>query len=251
MYKLIWSNHKQLGRVYSNGLIVWEIESVENGLKMFERYVYFTNFGVITNMRGLPGKNEFDYFEHRGVRINSSDINRISSSLSRVRNSNLVDVMSANHEYGVDIKIKFYKRVPQTQATPSRPKPPVVKPQPEPQPELQPTPEPEIERPSRKLIETKSVEVFNSGNYISVTGVGRDWDSFEIEGVEVSKSDGVQYYNDFTVHNNDKVQAIKTATGLRNYSPGDFTVRKFRGGGKLTPAIKRFSYLISPLKEVA
>lgn len=248
MYKLIWSDHKQIGRVYSNGLIVWEIESIENGLKMFERYVYFSNFGVITNMRGLPGKNEFDYFEHRGVRINSSDINRISSSLSRVRNSNLVDVMSANHEYGIDIKIKFYKRVPQTQATPSRPKPPVVETPPVPEPE----PQPETQPPSRKLIGTKSVEVFNSGNYISLTGMGRDWDSFEIGEVEVSKSDGVQYYNDFTVHNNDKVQAIKTATGLRNYSIGNFTVRKFRGGGgKLNPAIKRFSYLISPLKEVA
>lgn len=226
MYKLIWSNHKQLGRVYSNGLIVWEIESTENGLKMFERDVYFTNFGVITNMRGLPGKNEFDYFEHRGVRINSSDIDRISSSLSRVRNSDLVDVMRANHEYGLDIKIKFYKRVAQTQARPSRPKPPVVGTQPEPDP----IPEPETERPSKKLIETKSVEVFNGGSYISITGIGRDWDSFEIAGVEVSKSDGVQYYNDFTVHNNDKFQSIQTATGLANYNIGNFIVKKFRGG---------------------
>lgn len=230
MYKLIWSDHKQIGRVYSNGLIVWEIESIENGLKMFERYVYFSNFGVITNMRGLPGKNEFDYFEHRGVRINSSDINRISSSLSRVRNSNLVDVMSANHEYGIDIKIKFYKRVPQTQATPSRPKPPVVETPPVPVPEPQPVPEPEIERPSRKVFETKSVEVFNAGTSISITKIGRDWDSFEIEGVEIEKSDGTQYYNDFTIGNRDKVQAIIEATGLRSYSIGNFNVRKFRGG---------------------
>lgn len=246
MYKLIWSNHKQLGRVYSNGLIVWEIESIENGLKMFERYVYFTNFGVITNMRGLPGKNEFDYFEHRGVRINSSDINRISSSLSRVRNSNLADVMRANYEYGIDIKIKFYKRVPQTQAIPSQPEPPVVETQPEPQP----IPEPEIERPSRKAFETKRVEVFNAGSYISITGIGRDWSAFEIEGVEVIQSDGVSYYNDFTVHNSDKVQAIQTATGLRSYNLGNFNVRKFRGG-KLTPVIKGFAYPISSLKEVA
>lgn len=100
-----------------------------------------------------------------------------------------------------------------------------------PAPEPQPMPEPETQPPSKKLIETKSVEVFNSGNYISLTGIGRDWDSFEIEGVEVGKSDGVQYYNDFTVHNNAKVESIKTATGLRNYNLGNFVVKKFRGGG--------------------
>lgn len=251
MYKLILSNNKQLGRIYSNGIIVWEMRSSENGLKMFEKDVLFTTFGAILNMRGLPDTDEFDYFEHRGVRINSSDINRITSSLSRVTSPDLADAMRDNYEYGIDVKIKFYKRVQQAQATPSQPEPPVVETQPTPQPEPRPIPEPEIERPSRKAFETKRVEVFNAGNYISVTGVGRDWDAFEIEGVEVSQSDGVNYYNDFTIHNSDKVQAIQTATGLRNYSIGNFNVRKFRGGGKLTLIIKGFDYPISSLKEVA
>lgn len=230
MYKLIFNNNKQLGRVYSNGVIVWEMKRSENGLKMFEQDVYFTTFGAILNMRGLPDLDDFDYFEHRGVRINSSDINRISSSLSRVTNSYLANAMRANFEYGIDVKIKFYKRVQESQATPSQPEPPVVETPPEPQPETQPIPEPEIERPSKKLIETKRLEVFNGGSYISITGIGRDWDSFEIAGVEVSKSDGVQYYNDFTVHNNDKFQSIQTATGLANYNIGNFIVKKFRGG---------------------
>ena len=230
MYKLILSNNKQLGRIYNNGIIVWEMRSSDNGLTMFEQYVYFTIFGATLNMRGLPDLDDFDYFEHRGVRVNSSEVNRVSSSLSRVTNSYLANAMRANFEYGIDIKIKFYKRVQEAQATPSQPEPPVVETQPTPQPEPQSVPEPEIERPSKKTFETKRVEVFNAGNYISVTGVGRDWDAFEIKGVEVSQSDGVNYYNDFTVHNSDKVQAIQTATGLRNYSIGNFIVRKFRGG---------------------
>ena len=251
MYKLILSNNKQLGRIYNNGIIVWEMISSENGLKMFEKDVLFTTFGAILNMRGLPDTDEFDYFEHRGVRINSSDINRITSSLSRVTSPDLADAMRANYEYGIDIKIKFYKRVPQTQETPSQPEPPVVETPPTPVPEPQPVPDPEIERPSRKAFETKSIEVFNAGTSISITKIGRDWDSFEIEGVEIEKSDGTQYYNDFTIRNRDKVQAIIQATGLRSYSIGRFNVRKFRGGGKLNPVIKGFVYPITPLKEVA
>lgn len=223
MYKLIFSNNKQLGRIYSNGVIVWEMTRSDNRLKMFKKDVYFTDFGAILNMRGLPSLDEFDYFEHRGIRINSSDINRISSSLSRVTSPDLADAMRANYEYGIDVTIKFYKMVEETQEAPSQPDPPVV--------ETPPTPQPETERPGRKAFETKSVEVFNGGSYISITGIGRDWDSFEIAGVEVSKSDGVQYYNDFTVHNNDKFQSIQTATGLTNYNIGNFIVKKFRGGG--------------------
>lgn len=230
MYKLILSNNKQLGRVYSNGVIVWEMRSSDNGLTMFEQYVYFTIFGATLNMRGLPDLDDFDYFEHRGVRVNSSEVNRVSSSLSRVTNSYLANAMRANFEYGIDIKIKFYKRVQEAQATPSQPEPPVVETQPTPQPEPQSVPEPEIERPSKKTFETKSIEVFNAGTSISITKIGRDWDSFEIEGVEIEKSDGTQYYNDFTIRNRDKVQAIIQATGLRSYSIGNFNVRKFRGG---------------------
>lgn len=218
MYKLILSNNKQLGRIYSNGVIVWEMKSSENGLRMFEKDVFFTSFGAILNMRGLPDLDDFDYFEHRGVRINSSDINRISSSLSRVTSPDLAEAMGNNRELGVDITIKFYKRAPGTQETPAEPEPPVV--------EAPPT--------SKQHFATENIEFFNAISYILVTRIGSDWDSFEVEGVEVSKSDGYQSYKDFTINNRDKIAEVQRATSLSPYGIGRFDVKKYRAG--VTPA---------------
>lgn len=104
----------------------------------------------------------------------------------------------------------------------------------------------------KELIQSKRLELFNEDQSITIFNTGYDWDILEIGDVEIRKSDGRQINNDFSVTNSEKTEAIKSSIGLRPYRMTYYNVRKFRGGGgKLNPAIKRFSYLISPLKEVA
>lgn len=102
----------------------------------------------------------------------------------------------------------------------------------------------------KELIQSKRLELFNEDQSITIFNTGYDWDILEIGDVEIRKSDGRQINNDFSVTNSEKTEAIKSSIGLRPYRMTYYNVRKFRGG-KLNPAIKRFSYLISPLKEVA
>lgn len=102
----------------------------------------------------------------------------------------------------------------------------------------------------KELIRSERLELFNEVQSITIFNAGYDWDILEINDVEIYKLDGRQINNDFSVTNSEKVAAVKSSIGLSPYRMTYYNVRKFRGG-KLNLAIKRFSYSISSLKEVA
>lgn len=87
---------------------------------------------------------------------------------------------------------------------------------------------PTVPTPLKKAFATVRLELFNAVTSISVIGVGRDWDTFEIEGVEITKRDGRHPYRDFTITNSEKIHAVIQATGLGSYSIGYYSVKKFK-----------------------
>lgn len=107
-----------------------------------------------------------------------------------------------------------------------------------------------IWRQEKELIRSERLELFNEVRSITIFNVGYDWDILEINDVEIYKVDGKRISRDFSVTNSKKVEAIKNSIGLLPYRMAYYNVRKFRGG-RLNPAIKRFAYPISSLKEVA
>ncbi|WP_347298192.1 hypothetical protein [Dolosigranulum savutiense] len=205
MYKLILSNNKQLGRLYSNGVIVWEMKKLGRRatlLRTEELSVETLGNEMVINRL----KDDWDYIEIDGVRIDKTDgvFKKIFYTVFEITNGDKKYDMKWKMRGSYNrFSVRQYKYVEESVAP---------------------------QRPSRKAFETKNVEVFNSVTSISISKIGRDWDQFEIEGIEVEKSDGTQYYKDFTIRNRDKVQAVIQVTGLRNYSIGNFVVRKFRGG---------------------
>lgn len=219
MFKLILSNNKDIKKVFSNGVVVWEMKKLvrrETLLRTEELSAETLGDELIINRIN----DDWDYIEIDGIRINKTDgvFKKIFYTVFEITNRSKKDdikrkMISSYHHFSV----RQYKYVEEWVT----PDPPQTNPAPS---------QTETERPSRTPFETKSVEVFNAGNSISISRIGRDWDSFEIAGVEVSQSDGTQYYNDFTINNNLKVQSVKLATKLGNYSIGNFVVRKFRGG---------------------
>lgn len=103
----------------------------------------------------------------------------------------------------------------------------------------------------KELIRSERLELFNEVRSITIFNAGYDWDILEINDVEIYKVDGRRISRDFSVTNSEKVEAIKSSIGLSPYRMTYYNVRKFRGGGRVNPAIKRFSYPVLSLKEVA
>lgn len=102
----------------------------------------------------------------------------------------------------------------------------------------------------KELIRSERLELFNEVRSITIFNAGYDWDILEINDVEIYKVDGRRISRDFSVTNSEKVEAIKSSIGLSPYRMTYYNVRKFRGG-RVNPAIKRFSYPVLSLKEVA
>lgn len=250
MYQLIESNGKEIKEVWKDYNIIWrpipqkEFELFNATIKIDGNSIIVENMpeealSMLSQYNLNDFKEKFGAIQIINTMYDTSSISflYVSAFANRLTmvSKKIADSLKRDRFTEQEIEIKLFyghKTIPEEippvnsedTESPASSEADVA-----PEPETEDLPSsPTVPTPLKKAFATPRLELFNSVNSISVTGVGRDWGSFEIEGVEIEKSDGTQYYNDFTITNRDRVQAIIQATGLGSYSIGYYSVKKFK-----------------------
>lgn len=257
MFKLILSNGKEIKEVWKDYNIIWtsiprkEFELFNATIRIDGNSIIFENMSeealsMISQYNLNDFKEKFGAIQIINTMYDTSSISFLYASLFANRltmvSEKIAESLKRHHsiEPGVQIKL-FYgpKTIPEEippvnsgdTESPASSEADVA-----PEPESPPVETPPAPPKSKQHFATENIEFFNAISYISVIRIGRDWDSFEVEGVEVSQSDGRQSYNDFTINNKEKIAEVQRATQLRPYGVSRFNVKKYRIGVAPQPA---------------
>lgn len=248
MYQLIESNGKEMKEVLKDYNIIWtsiprkEFELFNATIRIDGNSIIFENMSeealsMISQYNLNDFKEKFGAIQIINTMYDTSSISFLYASVFTNRltmiSEKIAESLKRHHsiEPGVQIKL-FYgpKTIPEEippvnsgdTESPASSEADVA-------PETEDLPSsPTVPTPLKKVFATVRLELFNAVTSISVIGVGRDWDTFEIEGVEITKRDGRHPYRDFTITNSEKIHAVIQATGLGSYSIGYYSVKKFK-----------------------